>query len=361
MPPARPATPRPRAARDPVRAPAAAAAVPEGAAAPDAATPLDHELMVEAATLYYEEDLTQAEIGARLATSRSTVSRLLRDARTQGIVQITIHHPWARNSQLEARLRSEFGLRDARVLRAGHKAHDQVLDGIGMLAARYLQETIRDGMVLGVSYGRSIAATIRHLTPARPLDLVVVQLLGALGSDNPLIEGANLARNLAAKYGAAYRYLYAPLMVEDPRTRDLIVQEPLVQDVLAVGRTADVALIGIGALGDEAPSMIYRGYLTAADVDRLRELGGVGNMCAQFFDDHGRELDTELNRRSISIGLEGLRRVGTVVAAAAGPRKAHAILGALRAGRVDVLISDDAAIDEVFALDGRDAAGVASS
>lgn len=317
----------------------------------------ERDLMIEAATLYYEEDLTQAEIGKRLATSRSTVSRLLRDARAQGVVKIAIQNPWARHSQLEATLRSAYGLRDARVLRAGHRPPDVVLDGVGALTARYLQGVLADGMVLGVSYGRSIAATIRHLTPTRPLDLVVVQLLGALGSDNPLIEGANLARNLAAKYGASYRYLYAPLVVEDPRTRDLIAQEPLVQDVLAIGRQADVALIGIGALGEEAPSLIYRGYLSAGDVARLRGLGVVGNMCAQFFDDHGRLLDTDLNRRSISIGLDGLEGIGQVVAAASGRRKAHAILGALRGGHADVLISDDEAIEEVLALDGRASPG----
>jgi deoxyribonucleoside regulator len=313
----------------------------------------ERDLMIEAATLYYEEELTQAEIGKRLATSRSTVSRLLRDARAQGVVKIAIQNPWARHSQLETTLKSSFGLRDARVLRAGHRPVDVVLDGVGALTARYLHGVLADGMVLGVSYGRSIAATIRHLTPTRPLDLIVVQLLGALGSDNPLIEGANLARNLAAKYGAGYRYLYAPLVVEDPRTRDLIAQEPLVQDVLAVGRQADVGLIGIGALGEEAPSLIYRGYLTGADVARLRGLGGVGNMCAQFFDDHGRLLDTDLNRRSISIGLDGLKSIGQVVATAGGRRKAPAILGALRGGHVDVLISDDEAIEEVLALDGR--------
>jgi DNA-binding transcriptional regulator LsrR (DeoR family) len=316
----------------------------------------DQDLMIEAATLYYEEQLTQAEIGQRLATSRSTVSRLLRDARAQGVVQVTIHHPWARHSQLEARLRAAFGLRDARVLRSGHRPDDVVLDGVGALAARYLASVIRSDMVLGVSYGRSIEATIRHLRPTAHADLVVVQLLGALGSDNPLIEGAVLARDLAAKVGAHYRYLYAPLVVEDARTRDLIVQEPLVQDVLAVGRRADVAIVGIGALGDEAPSRIWRGYLAAADLDRLQRLGGVGNMCAQFFDDHGRPLDVDLNRRSISIGLDGLRTVGTVVAAASGPHKVPAILGALRGGYVDVLVSDDRAIDQVFALHERDAA-----
>lgn len=177
-----------------------------------------------------------------------------------------------------------------------------------------------------------------------------MQLLGALGSDNPLIEGATLARNLAAKYGGVYRYLYAPLIVSDPRTRDLIVEEPLVQDVLEIGRRADIVLVGIGALGDEAPSMIYRGHLSSADVAQLRQLGAVGNMCAQFFDECGRVLDTDLNRRSISIGIDGLRRVGMVVAAAGGVRKAKAILGALRAGYVDVLVSDDDTVNEVFSL-----------
>jgi deoxyribonucleoside regulator len=314
----------------------------------------ERDLLVEAATLYYEEGLTQAEIGQRLATSRSTVSRLLRDARTQGIVHITINYPWARNSRLEAQLKQTFRLTDARVLRAGGMSVDDVLEGIGTLAARYLQNAIREDMVLGVSYGRSIAATIRHLQPQRELSLVVVQLLGALGSDNPLIEGANLARNLAAKYGASYRYLYAPLVVEDARTRDLFMQEPLVQDVLAVGRESDIALVGIGALGDEAPSLIWRGYLTATDLARLQRMGAVGNMCAQFFDAHGRMLDTDLNRRSISIGLDGLATCQLVVAAAGGRKKAAAILGALRGGYVDVLISDDQAIEEVWALHEQD-------
>ncbi|MDF1523969.1 MAG: sugar-binding domain-containing protein, partial [Trueperaceae bacterium] len=120
------------------------------------------------------------------------------------------------------------------------------------------------------------------------------------------------------------------------------------QDALAVGRQADVALVGIGALGDEAPSLIWRGYLAATDLTRLRAMGGVGNMCAQFFDADGQLLDADLNRRSISIGLQALATIDLVVAAASGRQKAPAILGALRGGHVDVLISDDQAIEQVF-------------
>lgn len=316
------------------------------------------ELILEAATLYYEQELTQAEIASRLGTSRSTISRLLKAARAKGLVEITIHRPWARHSQLEARLRSEFGLRDARVLRAGEQSAPEVLDGVGMLAAKYLEGVIREGMILGVSYGRSIAATIRHINPVRQLDLVVVQLLGALGSDNPLIEGATLTRDLAAKFGGAYRYLYAPLMVKDARTRDQLLQEPLVEDVLAVGRQADIALVGIGALGDEAPSMIYRGHLDRTDVARLRAQGAVGNLCAQFFDANGKLLDTDLNRLSVSIGLEGLKQIGMVVAAVSGVQKAAAVLGALRGGYIDVLVIDDKAVDRLLIQAGIETPGV---
>ncbi len=331
--------------------------VPDVSAPHHGPTEQERDLLAEVATLYYEEDLTQAEIGQRLRTSRSTVSRLLREARTQGVVHITINVPWARHSRLEAQLVETFGLREARVLRAAGKSAEDAIDGIGSLTARYLHTAIREDMVLGVSYGRSIAATIRHLRPEREMALVVVQLLGALGTDNPLIEGANLARNLAAKFGATYRYLYAPLVVEDARTRDLFMQQPLVEDVLDVGRRSDIALVGIGALGDEAPSLIWRGYLTADDLARLEGLGGVGNMCAQFFDGHGRLLDADLNRRSISIGLEGLATCELVVAAAGGREKAPAILGALRGGHVDVLVSDDQAIEAVLARHAADGGG----
>ena len=49
--------------------------------------------MVLASRLYYLDDLTQAEIARRLGTSRASVSRLLSEARRQGIVQIEISPP----------------------------------------------------------------------------------------------------------------------------------------------------------------------------------------------------------------------------------------------------------------------------
>src|SRR5690606_13962513 len=51
------------------------------------------ELMYAAASQYYLHDATQADIAKRLGVSRATVSRLLTEARRQGIVEIKVHRP----------------------------------------------------------------------------------------------------------------------------------------------------------------------------------------------------------------------------------------------------------------------------
>ena len=302
-----------------------------------------HELnlLVNVAELYYQEGLHQAEIAKRLSVSRSTISRALQEARTSGIVEITIHSDRVKVQQLEFALQEAFALKEVRVLQAESGAEDTI-DELGRLAAQYLSRQIRDGMILGVSYGRSVAATIRHLKPESPKDVMVIQLIGALGAKNPLIEGADLSRQLAIKYGGSYRYLYAPLLVEDKRTRDLLLEEPLVHDVLAIGKQANLALFGIGALEADF-SNLWSDYLSPKALDTLRVKGAVGHLCAEFFDARGNVLDVTPNERSVSIGLRSLHEIQTVVAVAGGLQKSRAILGALRGGYIDVLITDEAA------------------
>ena len=62
------------------------------------------ELMSRAARLYYQDDLTQQEVAAQLGVSRPAVSRLLSQARRQGIVQIRIVDPCEKNHDLGVQL-----------------------------------------------------------------------------------------------------------------------------------------------------------------------------------------------------------------------------------------------------------------
>ncbi|WP_143316795.1 helix-turn-helix domain-containing protein, partial [Clostridium sp. HBUAS56017] len=50
-------------------------------------------LLSEVASLYYNHNMTQSEIANRIFTSRSKISRLLKEAKDKGVVQIKINEP----------------------------------------------------------------------------------------------------------------------------------------------------------------------------------------------------------------------------------------------------------------------------
>ena len=56
------------------------------------ATPEDLRLALRAATLYYLDGLTQAEIASRLGVSRPTAGRLVARAKARGLVRIEVEN-----------------------------------------------------------------------------------------------------------------------------------------------------------------------------------------------------------------------------------------------------------------------------
>jgi DNA-binding transcriptional regulator LsrR (DeoR family) len=308
------------------------------------------DLLARAASLYYEDELSQEEIARRIGTSRSTVSRLLQEAREIGVVEITIHFPWKTEPQLEAALVRRFGLHRAIVLSGRGQSYDQVVRGMGVLAARYLEAVIQTGQVISISWGQAVHSTVQALRPQRTLPITVIQMVGAVGGGDPEIDGPEVARLLARACGGEYRHLHAPLIVGDVRAHDVLVREPRIRETLALARRADLALIGIGAPLPEHNSLLRAGYLDRADLEELRAWGATGDLCARYYDAWGRELDVDLNRRVVGIDLVSLQDIGQVIGVAGGIAKADAILGALRAAHVDVLVTDETAASRVMAL-----------
>jgi len=308
------------------------------------------ELLAHVASMYYEDNLTQDEIARRMDTSRSTISRMLQEAREAGVVEITVHYPWKNVPQIEADLVARFGLRQARVLLGRGRPYEEILRGLGVLAARYLESILVEGTVLGISWGMAVYSTVRALRPDRRLPLTVVQMVGAVGEGDPLIDGPDLARLLASVYGGEYRYLHAPLIAENAHAREVLLQESRIRETLSLARRANVALVGIGAPTPEVCSLLRAGYLDREELARLRAQGVVGDICARHYDAQGGVLDIGLNQRIVGIEPEALHDIEQVVGVAGGEAKAEAILGALRGNHLNVLVTDDVTARKVLAL-----------
>ncbi|HNS67282.1 MAG TPA: MarR family transcriptional regulator, partial [Mesotoga infera] len=75
---------------------------------------IDDLLMYRIASMYYKDDLSQAQIARRIGLSRPQISRYLKRARETGMVEININDPYAEESEeISKRIKSLLGLKDA--------------------------------------------------------------------------------------------------------------------------------------------------------------------------------------------------------------------------------------------------------
>src|SRR5689334_20024124 len=140
-------------------------------------------LMTKVARLYYEQDLTQPEIAAQLDLSQATVSRLLKRAKQEQIVRTTVNVPYGAYPELEEGLQRIYGLKEAVVVDSVDD-DDQILRDIGAAAAFYLETTLKQGEVIGISsWSATILAMVDAMHPiSRPLNIQIVQILGGIGN-----------------------------------------------------------------------------------------------------------------------------------------------------------------------------------
>ena len=315
--------------------------------------------LARVARLYYEQDMTQAQIAREMGVSRSQVSRWLAEARDLGIVEIRIQGPWSRVAELQSRLERRFPLREALVMDRGGRGYMQVVQGLGVLAANRLAELLEGKSVLGIAWSTGVYQVVSALRSARQKGVTVVQLMGTVGSVNPLLDGPDLTRWLAQTLSGQYRYLPAPLFASTPAAREAIISAPAVRDAIALAEQADIALVGIGAVDPPTLSSLFNAsLLTETELKQIASLGGVGDVCGYFYDQEGELLDLDLHRRLIGISWEGLRHIPVVMGVAGGRRKAPAILGALRSGVLDYLVTDSEAAARVLELDAASQKGV---
>ena len=76
-------------------------------------------------------------------------------------------------------------------------------------------------------------------------------------------------------------------------------------------------------------------------MQHMQDNGAVGDVCGRYFDLNGNLIDAEFYDRMISIDLDQLRNVKTVVAVAGGIEKTQAVLSSIKTGIYSVLIIDE--------------------
>lgn len=303
-------------------------------------------LIMQASHLYYTCSMSQQSIADQLGISVTTVSRLLKKAKEEQLVRYVIDEACGECVLLSEEIKNVFELKEVviapRTLNEKYYRSPSAKRKIVTLeGARYLQRTIQDNDVLGISWGRIVCDMLLYLNPAHKSNTKFVTLHGNLGNciEKDLEE---LVKGMAKVFSGRYYYLASRALLPKKEITHKIKEKESTRKVFEMFRYVNISITGIGTWYPVPMSILTEnGFLTAEEQKMLLKENVVGDIGLRFFDEKGEECKTELADRLLSIDLEQFKKIEKKIAVAAGLEKRHTIFSALKGGLIDVLIIDE--------------------
>jgi DNA-binding transcriptional regulator LsrR (DeoR family) len=299
----------------------------------------EDSLAIRAAWLHYAAGLTQAEVAARLGVPNVKAHRLIARAAQSGAIKVTIDGDVAECIVLESKLAARHGLDYCEVVPDLHEV-GLPLKALGVAGAGFLQREIEnlDGGIIGIGHGRTLAAAVADMPRVPAGKLRFVSLLGGL-TRNYAANPFDVMHRLAEKTNAAAYVLPVPFFANTVEDREVLIAQRGVREAFNLAAKADLMVVGIGTAQPDA-QLVGSHMIEPAEINEVREVGGVGEVLGHFFDIAGNPVETSLAARTLSPELAGLKG-RRIVALAGGPEKIDAIQAILASGTLKGLITDE--------------------
>jgi DNA-binding transcriptional regulator LsrR (DeoR family) len=309
-----------------------------------------HRFLYKLAQAYYGDELTQQQVANRFRVSRSKVSRLLQEARAEGVVEIILVPPSGTMAEAERELERRYDLDEAVIVSVSNPQDlGSVKRELGPAAAECLLRSLSSGDTLTIAWGMSILAMVEAV-PSRPFpEVTVAQISGGMGNGGERDHSCQLMLELARKLEAKPHLLQAPGVVSSVEAATAIRSDVGIAETLALAAAANVAVVGLGLLSEDTMLLQQGTILSPRDVETLREARAVGDVALRYLDEDGEPIDLEINDRTIGLTTEQIKNIPRVIGIAGGEAKFHVIQAALRGKILDVLITDHAVAQMLLA------------
>ena len=305
----------------------------------------DVRLIFKCCSLYYQDELGQKEICEVLGISRPTVSRMLTIGKERGIVRIEIQNPDnIAYGQMERALEKKYDLQEVIIVPSSPISDGQypINSEIGSATLEYLSRVLMDGYLVGITMGLAIQNVVRSDYFIRsPIKATFVPLVGGVAESRLDIHSNYLAQEFADRFAGDCVQFFAPAVFSQRTVLEGFLKEKTIRNVICLYSRLDLVLMGIGIPSTEHSTILKTGYVDRAILEDFTERGAVGDIALRYFDENG---DTapfqDFNERVAGIPLETLKKIPRRVGVAGGRAKKDAVLGAIRGGFINVLITD---------------------
>ncbi|MFK4565761.1 sugar-binding transcriptional regulator [Enterococcus sp. UD-01] len=302
----------------------------------------DRRKLLKIATMYYEHGLTQAQIAKQMQISRPVISKILQQAKEQGIVSISINDETAYSVALGLRLEEKYQLKDVLVIPANEqRPREELQQKVSQAASHYLKEQLRPNMKIGLSWGTTLAYMIDAMPYCSYPSINVYPLVGGISSEHLYFDTNHLVFRLAEKLDSHCQYFYAPALAESRYLAQALNESQLVGKALTDARSVDFAIIGVGN-PNQSSTWKRLGYMQTEQLKIIEATQVKGDAVASLFDKKGQTVNNEISERMLGIKVEDLIQIPDVMVIGCGVEKAESIKPLVAAGCCTILAIDQA-------------------
>lgn len=308
----------------------------------------EENFIIRVVEMHYKQGLSQQQISEKLNISRTTVSRALTKAKDIGIIEIKINYPVGTGNDLEAQLEKKYGLKE--VIIAYSNQEDRLADEIAKNASDFLVRQIKNPMKIALTRG----STMQQMTEA----LAQNPRIKFLETDQVVILPSEGSTNISLTFPKKKRMMYSNFIVEEvarildansynflcplyvsKKTREALLEEPSIMDLINQLQQADLSMMGIGNLESDS-TLIQSGYVSKETFQELKNQGGQAEFMSHVIDKYGQLVSQDYDSQIMSLSLDDLVKIPIRAGVAYGKQKHEAIRAVLAGKYINVLITD---------------------
>lgn len=293
---------------------------------------------------YYVLGKKRSEIAETVGLSPATLSRLLKRARDEGIIEFRITEPYLSCCQMEEFLLRKFNLKSVIVVPVSEQyaGNDEEIKKMTALeGARYVQRIINNGDVIGLNWGGTMYHLIQYLNPCRKVPASIITMHGSIEHSLKKFQAKSLVRRAAMCFGGNTLVTTAPGLSRSLEEHERIVNSSEYRELKQMYSRIDISVSGVGSIYPKMDSpLLTSDYLSKEEIEEIRREGATCDCLLRFFNKDGEECDTSLRDRTVSISVDEYKKIPTRILVASGKGKAHAVTSLLKGNMLDVLIID---------------------
>ena len=300
----------------------------------------ERKQLLDVAKLYYDDNLTQAEIARYIGVSRSTVSRMLSEAKEHGLVRIFIADDTVDTGNIERTLMEYFALQAVRVVSVTPGDEKLILQATARESALFAARFLSPSDCIGMAWGNTLHELAKNLPSLSLPDTQVVQLMGNIDSATVQSYAMEIIKTTSIRLHTENAFTVpCPIMVDNAIISDILLHDAKISQILQLACNCNKMFINL-ALPNEFSCLYRAGYISDDDLMSLHEARSVGSIGCHFIDENGAMCQPKLDARTIGVSLEDIQRAECVLACVADNKKADVLHAALIGGYIDVLMVD---------------------